>query len=411
MPNTFLPPKVFANAGLKLLKNNLVMSKLCDSEGIDKFFKPPNGSKVYVKRPPEFIIRKGATAQTQNVIEGEAEVNLDQQVGVDVEFTSIEETLNLDSLLKSKILDAQMATIATEIDMQLIDRVKEFNNWVGTPGQLVDSPADFFKAPQRLDEMAVPMNDRNAILTPADGYAMAGSLLTNAAQVNSDIAKTALEKAKIPILGNTKPYMSQTVPTLTTGSRTNGTVSGAGQTSAYVDVKSTMTQTLNVAGLGAAGTVKKGEVFTIAGVSAVNPRTKQTVVGVLQQFVALADATADGAGAAALTVFPAIITSGAYQNVSAAPANGAAVTWLGSASTAYSQNAAFHKTAIKLVSAKLIMPYSGEADYATDPETGLTIRYWRYSDGTNDTHNHRFDVIFGTVNLDRRLGTRLSGTA
>ena len=85
------------------------------------------------------------------------------------------------------------------------------------------------------------------------------------------------------------------------------------------------------------------------------------------------------------------------------------ITFLGAASTTFRPGAAFHQTAIKLVSAKLVMPYSGEADYATDPDTGLTVRYWRYSDGASDTHNHRWDVLFGTVNADPRLGVRVSG--
>jgi len=410
MPNnTFLPPKVFANAGLKLLKNNLVMAKLCDAEGVDKVFKPGVGGKVYVKRPPEFIIRTGATAAPQDVTEGEVEVVIDQQAGVDVQFTSVEETLSVDKLLKSKVLDASMSQIASHIDGKLIARVAEFHNWVGTPGQLIDSPADFFKAPQRLDEMAIPANDRNAILTPADGYAMAGNLLNLAAQ-QGDIAKNALQKAAIPVLGNTKPYITQTVPAITTGTRTNGAVNGANQGVTYVSVKSTYSQTLAIDGVGTTNTVKAGEVFTIAGVFAVNPRTKANL-GYLQQFTVLADATAAAGAIAALQISPPIIATGAYQNVSAVPADDAVVTWLGSASTTYQMNAAFHKTAIKLVSAKLIMPYSGEADYATDPDTGITVRYWRYSDGTSDTHNHRWDVLFGTVNADRRLGARISGTA
>lgn len=408
MPNAFLPPKVFANAGLKLLKNNLVMAKLCDSECVDKTFKPGVGGTVNVKRPPEFIIRTGATASNQDVVEGEVAVSIDKQAGVDVQFTSQQETLNVDALLKSKVLDAAMATIASYVDAQLVARVNEFNNWVGTPGQVMDSPADFFKGPQRLDELAIPINARNAILSPADAYGVAGSLLANAAQ-QGDVAVSALKRAEIPVIGNTKPYMTQTVPTITTGTRTNGAVNGAGQTSLYADVKSTMTQALAVDGLGSTNTVKAGEVFTIAGVYEVNPRTKASL-GYLKQFTVLADATAS-AGAASLTISPAIITSGAYQNVSAGPADDATVAWLGSASSTYACNAAFHKTAIKLVSAKLIMPYSGEADYSTDPDTGLTIRYWRYSDGANDTHNHRFDVLFGTVNADRRLGARVSGTA
>ena len=66
--------------------------------------------------------------------------------------------------------------------------------------------------------------------------------------------------------------------------------------------------------------------------------------------------------------------------------------------------------AIALVSAKLIEPASGLSAYATDPDTGLTVRYWRTSDGTNDTHLHRFDVVYGTKMVDSRRGVRLSGT-
>lgn len=408
MSHTFLPPKVFANAGLKLLKNNLVMAKLVDSEGVDKAFKPGGGATVNVKRPPEFTIRTGATASAQDVIEGEVAVTIDKQAGVDVQFTSAEETLNVDALLKSKVLDASMSQIASYIDQQLIARISEFHNWVGTPGQVVDSPADFFLAPQRLDEMAVPANDRNAIMTPQDGYGMAGSLLANAAMAG-DTAKSALQKAKIPILGNVDPYITQTIPSLTTGTRTNGAVNGASQGVTYLSVKSTYQQTLNIDGVGASATVKQGEVFTIAGVYAVNPRTK-AALPYLQQFTTLEDRTASSGAIANLQISPPIIASGAFQNVSAAPADDAVLTWLGSASTTYRPSAAFHKTAIKLVSAKLIRPYSGEADFAHDPETGITVRYWRYSNGDADTHNHRWDVMFGTVNADRRLGVRLSGS-
>jgi hypothetical protein len=393
MANAFLPPKVFANAGLKLLKNNLVAAKLVDSESVDKTFKPGVGGTVYVKRPPEFIIRTGATASAQDVTEGEVAVTIDKQAGVDVQFTSQEETLNVDALLRSKVLDASMSQIASYIDGEIIARTKEFHNWVGTPGQIVDSPSDFFKAPQRLDEMAIPANDRNALMTPEDGYGMAGSLLANAAMQGS-VAQDALKRAEIPMLGNVKSYITQTIPSLTMGTRTNAAVDGASQNVTYAAVQST---------------------YTIAGVYAVNPRTK-AVLSYLQQFTVITGGTSVASGTAtaqdlALTISPPIIVSGAYQNVSAAPADDAVVTWLGTASTTYRPSVAFHKTAIKLVSAKLIMPYSGEADYATDPDTGLTVRYWRYSDGASDTHNHRWDVFFGTVNADRRLGTRFSGTA
>jgi hypothetical protein len=410
MTNTFLPPKVFANAALKLLKNNLVMAKLCDSEGVEKTFKAGVGGTVYVKRPPEFIIRTGATASPQAVTEGEVAVNIDKQAGVDVQFTSVEETLNVDALLKSKVLDAQMATIASYIDAQLIARVNEFHNWVGTPGTTMSAPAALFAGAQRMDEMAIPVNDRNGVLTPADGYGIAGSLLANAAQ-QGGTASSALQKAKVPVIGNIDPYITQTVPSLTTGTRavTGTLVNGASQNVTYLSVKSTYSQSLICDGQ-VSKTYKAGEVFTISGVNAINPRTKADL-GYPQQFTILADATSDGSGNVTLSISPPIISDNTspFQNVTAAPADNAAITHLGALSTTFRASSAFHKTAIKLVSAKLIMPYSGEADYQTDPDTGITIRYWRYSDGANDQHNHRFDVLFGTVNADRRLGTRISG--
>ena len=409
MPNSFLPPKVFANAALAFLKNNLVMAKLCDSEGVDKEFKAPVGGTVYVKRPPEFTVRNGPTASVQDVIEGEVAVNVNIQRGVDVQFTSVEETLNVDALMKSRMMNAAMSQLATDIDMNLIARVNEFHNFVGTAGNTISTPLAFNAAPQRLDEMAVPGSDRNAVLAPDSAWSIVGNLAASAAQSDSGVAETALKKAKLPMLGNVDAYQTQTVPSIVTGTRTNGAVNGAAQNVAYTAVRSTYSQTLAVDGLGANATIAAGEVFTLAGVFAVNPRTKASLP-YLQQFTVLTAATASAGGAvAALEISPPIITSGAFQNVSAVPADNAVLTWYGSAGATLRSNAAFHKNAIKLVSAKLVMPYTGEASYATDPDTGLTIRYWRYSDGANDTHNHRFDVLFGTVNADRRLGTRING--
>lgn len=408
MANTYATPKVYANVGLALLKNNLVLGKLIDSEGVDKTFKTGVGGTVYVKRPPEFTIRTGATASNQDVIEGEVAVTVDRQAGLDVQFTSQEMTLNVDQLLKSKIIDSAMATIASDIDQQIGRRINEFHNWVGTPGNLVNTAAGALAAPQRLDEGAVPVKGRVGVMTPADSYAMSAYAATLAAQAGG-VAKDALTMAELPRIGNIMNYMTQTLPSLTTGDRaTTGTlVNGASQNVTYANVRTTYTQSLICDGQ-ISKTYKAGEVFTIQGVNAVNPRTKADL-GYLQQFTMLTDTTSSGAGAVTFTISPPIITSGAFQNVTAAPADNAPITHLGALSTTFRPNAAFHSSAIKLVSAKMPMPFTGEADYATDPASGLTVRYWRYSDGANDTHSHRWDVFFGTANVDRRLGTRFSG--
>lgn len=407
MANRLLTPKVYANTMLKLLKNNLVMGKLVTTEFNDKFKKV--GNTVYVKRPPQFVVREGAVAQTQDVTVGEQAVTLDKQRGVDIEFTSLEETLTVDDLLMDETMNSKAATLAQEIDSCIMEKVVEFPDWVGTPGQKIDTPADFFLAPERLDDKSVPGDMRNAVLSVRDYWGLASGF-TNPNVYDNNVNMTALQRARLPIMGNVSPYMTQSVVNLTTGTRTNGTVNGANQNVDYLTVADSYTQTINLAGLGANATIKKGDTFTIANVFAVNPRTKATL-DYLQQFVVLADVTANGSGQATVTIANPIIVSGAYMTCNAAPANGAVVTWMGAANTTYRQNAAWHKSAIALVSAKLVAPRTGKFSYAVDPATNIAIRYWQTSDGINDVHLHRWDVLFGVTNVDRRLGVRVSGTA
>lgn len=412
MSNVFATQQKITNAFLLLLKNELVMGKLVTTK-FDKDFSNETvavGDTVKVRRPPEFTVRDGATMQPQDLKVGTVDVTINKQKGVDVSLTSKEITLSVDELLQNQTMKAKAAVLAQQIDADLIEKTLEFPQWVGTPGQLINSASDFFVGVQRAMELSIPMDELYGILSPADHFALAGSFTS---LYQDSTAKLAIEKAKLPMVGGVQPYVSQNVVTLTVGSRAASgaaQVDGAAQNVTYDDVRTTFTQTLNIKNMTAGHTIKRGEVFSIAGVNAVNPRSK-TDLGYAQKFVVLEDKTADGTGKASITIANPIITSGAYQTVTAAPADSAAITWMGTASTAYAQNAIFHRGSIGLVSAKLIEPKSGVYAYATDPDTGISIRTWSQSDIANDTHATRVDVLYGTVNLDRRLGVRLSGTA
>lgn len=421
MANALLSPKVYANTALKMLKNNLVMGRLVSGEYKDEYKKV--GSTVYAKRVPEFTVRDGAVASAQDVVEGEIAIAIDQQKGVDIQFTSVEETLTVDSLMRSTTLSSAMASLAQQIDGDIHAETKKFYNWAGTPGQLINSYADLSKGPQRADEMGIETGDRVGVMHPSDAWAMLGSL---SSVTNEKIAGDALTKARLPNLGDIDWYSTQNAATVTTGTRSgNCLVDGANQNSTYASVKDgNWTQELDVDAMGNATTAKAGEVFTIANVYACNPRSKARM-SYLQQFTLTENALANStsSGQATLTISPPIITSGPFQTVvcagtsSTAPDDDAAIQWMGSDTegdtdaTTYNFATIFRKPAIALVSAKLIKPYSGESDYSVDKETGIAIRYWRTSDGTNDTHLHRFDVLYGVKNIDPRRGVRLSGTA
>jgi hypothetical protein len=410
MANSLLTPKVYANTMLKLLKNNLIMGKLVSTTFKNEFKK--KNDKVFARRPPQFLVREGRVAAVQPVLEGEVEVKLDTQVGIDIEFTSVEETLSVDELLDNEIMNSNAATLAQYVDTAIMEKVIEFPNWVGTPGQLIDSVTDYSAGPQRLDNLAVPRTGRAGLLSVDDHWALSNSL--NFHPSSADMARTAIEDAELPMVGGTNAYMTQSTINLLTGTRASsgaGAVNGAGQVKTYAEVKDDFTQTIAIDGLAAGATIKAGEVFTIAGVYAINPRTKAPN-NFLYQMTVLEDAVADGGGAIAALKFQApMIVGGAYATVDAAPADGALLTFMGNPSTSYRQNAVFHKSALQLTFAKLVMPRSGRAAYSTDKETGISIRYWETSDGTNDTHLHRWDLLFGRTNVDPRLGTRISGTA
>jgi uncharacterized RmlC-like cupin family protein len=194
--------------------------------------------------------------------------------------------------------------------------------------------------------------------------------------------------------------MSQNLPTHTVGGL-GGTplVNGANQgliNAGATDNPSAATTSLITDGWTAAvaNRLKRGDVFTIAGVTAVNPETKVST-GVLRQFIATADAASDGAGNLTVAIYPAIIAGGAYQNVTARPADNAAITVLtGTASTAYGQNLMFHRDAFTLVTADMELPKGMDmAERAV--EDGVSIRFVRGYDITNNRRICRFDLLAG----------------
>jgi len=303
-----------------------------------------------------------------------------------------------------------MVQLANQIDTDLMDLYKQVPSWVGTPGQTVNSYADFAKAPERMDEMANPQDMRCAVMSPADHWGLLGSQTSLYIQ---DAAKGAYRKGSLGMIGGVDTYMAQNVPTHTVGVAT-GTplVNGADQNVTYATSKDTNSQSLITDGWtnSQTGIVKAGDVFTIAGVYAVNPVTKATLP-FLRQFTVLADANSGATtGPATLSISPAIITSGAFKTCSAVPADNAAITVMGTGGTAYRQNMVFCEDAFSLVSVPLVSP-PGAVEVSRQSYKGTNVRVIPYYDGASDVSKWRLDVLYGTAAVDTRKAHRLSGSA
>jgi hypothetical protein len=184
------------------------------------------------------------------------------------------------------------------------------------------------------------------------------------------------------VLGFDEINMSQSIKQHTTGNWGTGitvtsTVSTQGST------------TLGISFTGSSKTWNVGDVFTVAGVYAVNPQTREST-GSLQQFVVTA--AASGSSTATLTVSPAMYTADqALATIDAFPQASAAVTMLGSSASAYAQNLVYHKDAITFATADLLLP-QGVDMAARAVHNGISMRVVRQYDINNDRMPCRIDV-------------------
>ena len=106
-------------------------------------------------------------------------------------------------------------------------------------------------------------------------------------------------------------------------------------------------------------------------------------------------------GTATIPISPLLIPpatpANPRQTVDKAPTVGQALTFMGTASTAYIQNLVFHRQAFARAMCRLQEPFSGQSSFATDADTGVAVRTWKASDISTDLHASRADIAFGMV--------------
>lgn len=415
MSNTTLTADIVAKASLAVLDNNLGFLDTFHREVESEFTQSINGYKpgatVRMRRPADFEVTDGAVMNTQDVIEGRLAFSVDKQKHIAFKFTQSDLTLSVDNLQK-KVIEPAIIRLVNEIGKDCLDTFyKGTYHWAGTPGQTINSFGDLAKGPERLDEMAVPMEGRTAILSPSDHWAMLGS---QSGLYITDAAKSAYRDGSLGNVAGMKMYTSAVVPGHLTGARTDSTpitaAASGDQAVTYDSVKDTWAQDLVTTGFGSSS-LKKGDVFTIADLYAVNPVTKQRTA-FLQPFVVLDDYTTDSTDT--ISISPPIITSGPHQTVELSTGTFAsnALVNFGAASTVYKQNLCYHKNAYGLAFVPLEMPAGAYgASRQTSKKTGISISVVPVFDGINYTSAWRLDVLYGRKVIDPRIATRLSGSA
>ncbi len=404
MANSLLTPDVVTKDALTILHNNIVFCRNVNRQYDDSNVTAgqKNGGSIRIRLPNKYTTSTGAALSAQDTIENYVTISTTTQRHVDTNFTTVELTEEIDTFAE-RILEPGMSVLGSMMDYDVMARALDVANSVGTPGTTPDEAADLLSAQKYLNYFATPGSQRYGVVNPDANAALVGGAtnIYNTAGKGDQMYRSGLIASGM--LGYDELSMSQNVRT-----HTNGAFAGT----VLVDDASIATGDSTIgmdAFTDAAPTVKAGDVFTIAGVYSVNPETKQST-GQLQQFTVTADATGSTNAIGTVSFSPTIYSSasGALQNVDALPVDDAAVTFLGTASTAYPQNIVFHKDTFVVATTDLEMP-EGVHFAARQVMDGISMRVVRqYRIGTDDIPC-RIDILYGSVTTRPETGCRLWG--
>lgn len=419
MANQLLTTSKITFECLEVLENNLGFSAAVNRDYDDQYAQKGGkiGATVNVRKPPRYVVGSGPVIDPQAEIDTYVPVTLTDQLNVALSYTSADLALSMDDF-KGRVINPAMAALANKIDYLGLQRMyQQTANIVGTAGLLsggtptsAQALSTILAAGQKLDENAAPMDEmRAAVISPSTntGLVQAQATIFNpSGTISRQFTKGALGDG---VLGFNFAR-DQNIVAHTYGSATTATVSGAQGASNTVQAASDTAFGLTISAL--SGTLTAGTSFTISGIYAVNPQSRQST-GALQNFVLTADAAN---GATSLSIFPYPVFSGPFQNVTSSSnsiPNSATIALVGSpsASTAYPMNLFFHKNAYTLACADLPLPTgSGEAKRASSKAAGLSIRLVNnWYDARTDQFISRIDVLLGWKAIYPELAVKVQG--
>jgi len=400
MANTLLTPTMITREALRILHQYLNFIGKVNRQYDDRFAQTGAkiGDTLQIRLPNQYTVRTGRTIDVQDTVESKLDLVVGTQKGVDMSFTSVDLTLDLDDF-SERILEPAMSVLAANIESDFMSVYKDVYNEVSdldTPILLVD----VLNMGKVLTDNLTPVSQRCLNMNTQDNVDLVSALsglFNDPAKISKNYREGMVAN---DFVGFQEVYQNTLWPIHTTGSD-DGTgdhlVNGANQTGASITHSSNGT-----------GTLLKGDIVTFAGCNRVHPETKVDT-GALQRFAVTADMTAV---ATEILITPSIVTSGAKQNCAASPTTTGAITKDESdgstaigASADYNISMGFHRDAFTFATADLVMP-KGVDFAAREVFDGISMRIIRDYDINNDSLPCRIDVLYGFKTIRPELACR-----
>ena len=405
MANNLLTISKITNEALMVLENELTFTSEVDRNYDDQFavVGAKIGNTVNVRRPGRFIGTTGPALNVEDFNETSVPVTLSTQFHVDTQFTTQDLALSLD-MFSDRVLKPAIAAIANKVDRDGLQMAAlNTANIVGTAGTPPTGLITYLTAGAYLDAEGAPRDGRRScIVEPFTGATIVDSL--KGLFVPSDRIGMQYEKG---LMGRDSAGMNwkmdQNVVSQTFGSYAGTATINTSTDTGILTSGWAQTSTLTLSKSGTF-TPNVGDTFTIAGVYAVNPQNRQPYgSNKLRNFVVTA------ISGNSVTVSPAVISAGQFQNVSISSPGASAVTPFNQTGVVSPQNILMHRNAFTVAMADLELPEGVHfAGRAADKDLGLSIRVVRQYTINNDSIPTRLDVLYGWAPLYPELACRVA---
>jgi hypothetical protein len=379
-----------------------VLSKMVDKETINPTQAERGNDVIYV--------RQNYHASTVSGLDISGETDMDVvSRAVPLAFTApqnVKYSLDAKEMRDESVMrkqgEAAAARLAATVDTTLYNRAVDRATIV----QLASGAFSWNlgqSAETALIQRGISVPQAKLLLNATDYQAVAADL--GGKQYMADMSKGAYERSIVPSIANFQTHRTDNLKNLVIkGTVTGTTINGAQTfTPAALDANGfpldNRQMTLTVAGANVAN-IKAGDVFTIGtagtanAVNAVHMITKEDT-GVQQTFRVLAV----GGSGTSLTISPAIVATGPYQNVTTGAANSAAVTFVNNATKP--ANLFFTGDSIQLKYSRLHFPTDQGAlvrTATTENGAPLTMSYF-FNHLTGKTQ-FRFHTYFAAEAVD-----------
>lgn len=409
--NVFITDDVILRSVMKETKSAMVAVKRMNRQ-LEKSFSKV-GDTLSVTKPFKTKTASGRTLVKQPMTDQKVPFTITNQENWGLEFNQRDRTLSILDF-HNKYLKSGARQLGVALERSCLNTmVQKTYNVSGTPGTGLSTDA-LTDAAGYMSDVGVPDDGLwSALLNTADMRAIDKEMK---GVYNEGIVKGAIQSGYKGAIADFDIFKSSIMPVMQVGDYEGSTtplIKGGSQKGSTIITDGWAVSRTNL--------LRVGNSITFAGVYEIHPQTRQST-GRLQTFVITAVASSNSSGESTLSISPAIndgtltttnaagqtVSLAAYQNVSNAPADNAAITVIGSPNLYYRQDVCFHRDAFTLVVVPKELPESAPVKARiTDEETGLSMSMTADYDITEDNQTYRIDVIWGVDSLQPELAHRI----